>query len=49
MPQPPTLVDAKVRELSLEWTAPQDNGAAIESYTLEMEDPGSVREGEREG
>ena len=45
VPQPPTLCEAAVHQLSLEWTPPECNGAAVESYMVEMEDPDSVSEG----
>lgn len=48
VPQPPTLVEAQVRQLSLQWTPPECNGAEIEKYMLEKEDPGSVREERKE-
>ena len=50
VPQPPSLLEAFVHSLSLQWTPPQSNGAEITSYKLEMEDPSSVcleRERER--
>ena len=42
VPQPPTLTEALINSLSLQWTPPQNNGAEITSYKLEMEDPSSV-------
>ena len=42
VPQPPSLTESLIHSLSLQWTPPQNNGAEITSYKLEMEDPSSV-------
>ena len=41
-PHPPTLTQAGVHHLALEWAAPTDSGSPITAFCLEMEDPDSV-------
>lgn len=43
VPKPPSLQEVGVRHLTLSWEPPESNGAEITSYTLEMENPESVR------
>lgn len=38
-PEPPSLVDSDVDCLTLAWSPPRDNGAAVTEYKLEMNDP----------